>query len=327
MNQYRIKIFMAIVVVFAHTRPLENCSNPIIQTIYSQVAHLSYPFFFLSSGYLLSAKLSSFSDVSQKISITAKSLFKTAKLYSFWSIVYLPLALYAYWRDKTPFMYSVADYIRGFLFIGEHYNSWHLWYLLSTVYALILVIILLRLQLNPKKWTIVVGFVSLLSIFMTEISGNQEALPPLLHIIRLLISNTTSGGRILQGCIFIPVGILMADKNLSIQKWVVLFAGSFLANIFIDNAVVSKLLLISAGISFFGIAIQINLKNHSIYVICRKLSTDVYLIHMYVWSFYCSLVYRAVHFGWDSFVVTAIVSLAVGLLHQHLDKKKKLLRK
>ena len=317
------KIIMAFLVVAAHTHPIEGCTNRTVMAIYGQVTQMTVLFFFLSSGYLLSEKLALASDVALKISITTKYLCKILKMYVVWSLIYLPLAIFAYWKDNTPFLHSVADYIRGFVLIGEHYNSWQLWYLLSTIYALILVIILLRLQWNVQRWPLIIGAVCLLSIFMTEVAESQEVLPVPLHIIRSFVSITTVSGRILHGSIFIPVGILMFRQNLSTKTWLILFSVSFLADVFIENTAVSKVLLFLSAIALFGVIIHIDLKNHYIYKVFRNLSTDIYLIHMYIFSFYCSLIHKEVHFGWDSFLVTAILSLAVGLLHLRFTTKKK----
>ena len=50
----------------------------------------------------------------------------------------------------VPLRNSVLMYIRGFFFWGEQYNSWPLWYLLSTVYALMLILLLLRRKLSYR---------------------------------------------------------------------------------------------------------------------------------------------------------------------------------
>lgn len=317
------KLIMAILVIAIHTHPLENCTNRTVLTIYNQITQMAVPFFFLSSGYLLSAKFSSFSDAQKNIGITFRQTGKILKMYLVWSLIYLPLAILDNWRSGTSFLDNLLSYIRGLVFIGEHYNSWHLWYLLSTVYALILVMALFRFRLNVKKWIIVVSSILGLSIFMDEIAAYSKVLPTVLHLFRTLVALTTVNGRILQGAFFIPIGILMGNKNMSLWKCLVLFTGCFCANFFIENTAISTILTYVCGVALFGILLHINLKEHYIYIILRKLSTDIYLIHMYIFSFYCSLIHKEVHFGLDSFLVTAILSLALGLLHLRFATKKK----
>lgn len=317
------KFIMAIGVVFGHTNPVPASASNLAWAIYEHTVYLAAPIFFLSSGYFLAAKISSFSDTEHNIGITFKGLCKTAKMYFVWSIVYLPLALFAYWSEKTPFLYNIYDYVRGLVFLGEHFNSWHLWYLLSSVYAYIFVIVLFRLRLNYKKWIIAAGSVCLLSILITELAVYSGELPAVLQVIRALLSSTIATGRLLHGSFFIPAGILMANKNLSKRTCLFLFAGCFLGNYLIENSAISTMLMHVSAIALFGFVLHIDLKDHRIYIVLRKLSTYIYLIHMYIWTFYYSLVYKKVHYGWDSFIVTAIISITVGILHLHLSKKKK----
>lgn len=317
------KMFMALVVVSGHTRPFVNCSNPIVLAIYNQILYLAVPFFFLASGYMFSRKLSSFSDTKQNVNVTIAYLCRLTKMYLIWSLIYLPLAILAYWRDDLSLFHSILSYVQDLVLVGHHYNSWHLWYLLSSIYAYIFVLVMLRLQLNHKKWIITIGFVCLLSIFIDEISAYSKPLPAVLHAVRSLISRTIVSGRILRGAFFIPVGILMGNRNISLRKCLILFIGCFCVNFFIENELISNILTYVCGVALFGTLLHINLRDQYIYIVLRKLSTDVYLIHMYIWSIYCSLVYKKVHFGWDSFFVTSILSLAVGILHLRFTAKKK----
>lgn len=317
------KFLMAIGVVFGHTNPVPASAGNLAWVIYEHTVYLAAPIFFLSSGYFLAAKISSPSDAAHNIGITLKGLYKTAKMYLVWTIVYLPLALFAYWSEKTPVFYNIYDYFSGLVFRGEHFNSWHLWYLLSSVYAYLFVIVLFRLRLDFKKWIIPIGCVCLLSIAVTELTAYSGELPTVFHVARSLLSSTIATGRILYGSIFIPAGFLMARKNLSKHTCLFLFAGCCLGNYFIENSAVSTLLMHVSAIALFGFVLHADLKDHRIYIVLRKLSTNIYLIHMYIWTFYYSLVYKNIHYGWDSFIVTAIISVTVSILQLHLSKKKK----
>ena len=131
-----------------------------------------------------------------------------------------------------------------------------------------------------------------------------------------------SSGRILRGAFFIPVGMFMSDRRISKGVYMILFAGCFCTNYFIDSSVISSLLLYLTSIAFFGIILSLNLKDYSIYPIIRKLSIIIYLIHMYVWTFYYALVYKEKTFGWDNFIVTLAICLTIGLFYCYLSRKK-----
>lgn len=51
------KFIMAIAVIAIHTNPLINYNNIGINYIYNNLVSMAVPFFFISSGYLLSKKL------------------------------------------------------------------------------------------------------------------------------------------------------------------------------------------------------------------------------------------------------------------------------
>jgi peptidoglycan/LPS O-acetylase OafA/YrhL len=126
---------MAIAVVAIHTHLLENCKNDIIIKIYSSIVELAVPFFFLTSGFLLSAKMSFSFNKKNDIIRTKKQTKKIVKMYILWTLIYLPLAVYHLLSSETSPVRATLIYIKGFIFVGEQYNSWPLWYLLSTIYA------------------------------------------------------------------------------------------------------------------------------------------------------------------------------------------------
>ena len=71
---------MAFVVVAAHTHPLEYCTVATIKLVYNNFVALAVPFFFLSSGYLLSLKMK-YPFVDTDIYKIKKQLVKIVKMY------------------------------------------------------------------------------------------------------------------------------------------------------------------------------------------------------------------------------------------------------
>src|SRR5574344_1943497 len=129
---------MAIIVVAIHTHPLENCKIEWINSIYSSLITLAVPFFFISKGFLLEKKINSGGNNRE---VLKSSIIKYIKLYLIWSLVYFPLALIPYFTNDYSIFKSVALYIRGFVFLGENFNSWILWYILSVIYLLSIIYI------------------------------------------------------------------------------------------------------------------------------------------------------------------------------------------
>ena len=51
------KLLMSICVIAIHTHPLKNCTNQIINLLFSKTVNLAVPFFFLASGFFLAFKM------------------------------------------------------------------------------------------------------------------------------------------------------------------------------------------------------------------------------------------------------------------------------
>ena len=136
------KFIFSICVIAIHTHPLESIDNKLILNLYDAIVQLSVPFFFISTGFLIGRNNIASGKECNDTSLIKKSLIKTTNLYIFWSIIYLPLAILEYIKSGRSIVYDALLYVRDFLFVGQHYNSWMLWYLLSCIYSLIFIYVL-----------------------------------------------------------------------------------------------------------------------------------------------------------------------------------------
>jgi len=314
------KFIMAICVIAIHTGPLGHCKNYSILTIYDLIVSMAVPFFFLASGYLLAVKFREYDPKEVKIRIVFKQLSKIIRMYFVWNLIYLPLAIYDYYLWDTSVTKAIFYYIKNFVFIGEHYNSWHLWYLLSTIYAFLFVLLLLRMNVKPIGMLIVSALISIISIGIDELTVSSSSSLNILELAKKIIGYTIANGRIFQGLIFMPIGIYMAHKVIAPKICAIVFAVCFAGNYFVTNSVISNYLLIFTSIALFGVIININLKDHLIYPILRTMSTDIYLIHMYIWTFYYLCVYGKKQFGLDSFIFTTALSVIISYLYYMCKK-------
>ena len=305
------KLLMAFCVVAIHTHPLEHCTITFVNNIYDSFVKMAVPFFFLSSGFLLAQKFESSFAAQNNIAIVRKYLLKIIKMYVIWTIVYLPMAIYHYISSGNGILKSVLLYIRGFIFIGEQYNSWHLWYLLSTIYALALVLIFLYLKLSPNQVVIISSIVFLISIgidYLSAYTGNSNTF---IELLIKMIKVSIGSGRILTGFFYIPLGIVLSHSQPKlIVSWLMLILGYSL-NVFVENSYLSSLLVAISSIGFFCVINSISLPDSIVYPFVRKMSTVTYFVHMYIWTFYYMLVYREKTYGIDCFLVTIAVCLAL----------------
>jgi surface polysaccharide O-acyltransferase-like enzyme len=317
------KFIMAFAVVAIHTEPFVACSNDNFLNEYDILVQLAVPFFFLASGYLLAIKME-YPCGSERDLIRLKGqLFKVIKMYLTWTLIYLPLAIYRYASSGTSFIKSVLLYIRRFIFVGEQYNSWPLWYLLSTIYALSVIGVALKCKRKPGVLIGISVVASVISIGFTTLVNYEGNLTFAISLFRKMIQVSVAGGRVFRGMIYIPVGMVLAHKKLpSTVNWAGFIAG-FVLNCFIDNSIVSSYLLILTAVSLFGIVEGIELKDRKIYSKLRNMSTLIYLIHMYVWTFYYKIVYGGKTYGVDSFIATAVVSTIASLVYVIVRDNKK----
>lgn len=317
------KFFMAIFVIAIHTEPFAGVSNGFILKIFNSTVSLAVPFFFLASGYLLAKKLNWPFNSSDDITAIKKYLFKMIKLYAFWSLIYLPLAVYRYVTGKYSLLSSVLSYIKGFFILGENYNSWILWYLLSTIFALVFILICAKLRFSPYL-TVAIGLCLIsVGIGFDYLVSYSSTLPTILSSLKNLIIVTLGSGRIFKGAFYISCGMLLAHKKINQLVGLPAFLISYVLNYFISNSFVSAYITIISCVSLFITAENIKLKDSPVYPILRKMSTSMYFIHLYVFTFYYYLVYRQKVFGLDSFLVTTFISIAVSFVYVYIKNKKK----
>lgn len=267
-----IKVLAAICVVAIHTKLDNNIFLQIGKDIYAYIVSLAVPFFFTISGYLLASKLGKIEDKKVQKNIILKEIRKYLKLYIMLSFLYLPLTVYGWILNSIEgktVIKNVILLIRGYLVMGEQFYSWPLWYLWSSVLAL-MVIYKIEL-LNRKLICLCVGS------FLLSLSVNCLSVSP-------AIKYTIGSGRIFTGLSYILVGFIVYRWNDKLSnRW---------GYIFITTAIVVSVVFhleySTTNISAFmtvpwlvwGGGIKYN--GYSIIALkAREISKIIYYIHMY----------------------------------------------
>lgn len=307
------KFIMAIFVVAIHTDPIRLCTNTIIRKTYFQLVDCAVPFFFICSGFLLGMKIKNKNDLECRIEGTKKYLLKIIKMYLLWMLIYFPLTIYGYIQEDISLVRGILLYIRGFFFIGEHYNSWMMWYLLSTIYSLIFIIICSKLKLSIKSICAIGTFIILMGFGMTELVNSKEISGEYLLSLKKLIQFTLGNGRIFQGFFYIPLGMTFFGLKDNFVTGFIIFALSYFANYFVDG-MLDKMVVVMCSIGIFLMAKNIKLKDKAIYSYLRTTSTVMYFIHMYIWTIFYSIKYGARTYGVDVFVATTILSIIASIV-------------
>lgn len=155
-----VKIFMAFDVVAMHT----TVGNPLY------IKDLAVPFFFLASGFFLFRKLDACRP-EEEGALRKKWLSRIARMYLVWTVIYLPFTVYGLVKAGNPFIYSLAQFFRNFLFIGENYLSWPLWYLLGMIWAGCIIFMLRKLGV-PIWGMLLAGFALILVAQLSDLESN-----------------------------------------------------------------------------------------------------------------------------------------------------------
>lgn len=317
-----IKFIMAFAVVAIHTNPLVDCKNDIVQIVYNNIVNMAVPFFFLTTGFLLSERMS-FSNKASDISILGHYIGKILKMYFIWMVLYTPLTIYHVFDKNISLKKAMSTYLQGIIFTGEQYNAWPLWYLLSTVYTLCIVILLLKLNASKNSFLIVSIIFSVISIGISWIAGIESSKYSV-EIVQNIIAHTVYNGRIFRGMIFIPIGMCFNFKKISYNMNILIMISSFFLNCILKNYFLRSYLLILTTVSFFGIILNWKLLDHPVYHKLRKMSTIMYLIHMYIWSIYYKVLYGEKTYGLDSFIIASLCGCVVALLYLKVINKFKM---
>lgn len=311
-----VKLIMAIFVIAIHTMPLYNINNEYIKIITESIFRIAVPFFFITSGYLIGNRLKS-KNKKEKLEYIKNSISKNIKLYLLWSIIYLPINLIEYFTNNESIVFNILHYIRGLFFIGEHYNSWMLWFLLSIIYTLILFYIIIKLDLSKNSICFLYIIAFFLHFILDYISINGSDI----GILDKIIKFTINGGRLFQGFYMFISGIFISknyNKLVNRKGLVLRFVTFFVlfAYVNVKNIEILKYLLyIILAIYLLLISLTWNFGNEHNKLRYRKLSTGLYFSHLFVWTVYYAIVYGRKTYGFDSFVCTLIVSSIITYIY------------
>ena len=336
-----MKFIAAILVIAIHTRPFYELNKlartngggyNLICNIGVCLMDIAVPLFFLCTGYLLQEKI--FISKSDEVGeILKTSLLKNIKFYIFWSIIYMPLAIIGYLIAGDLIKQSIFDYVRNFLFRGEHYNSWPLWYLLAVIYAFLYLIMIKRMFLknifeyeaNKRKTFLVYSAFILLAYvvaaLVTFFSDNYEQIGQPAFYLAVGLKGTFGNGRVFSGCYFILIGMLMKTMNNSRGAYGIafIFMGVVLRILyFVPCAKDFGVICMSIGV--FWLCTNIRLKQRKIYLVTRNLSKWMYFLHMYVFSVISWVVFKEMRYGVGMFLAVAVVTVAVGIMIEKIAK-------
>lgn len=288
------KFICAILIVAIHVAPFGPSDKYFLHNYFIQnyLARIAVPFFFIASGYFLYRK-TTLEDF--KIEPTKKYAFKLFKLYLIWSIIYLPSSFAEILRYEGDIFRGIIIYIRNFIFVGSYYQ---LWFLNATIFAVILISLLLYKGISPIKILIAAYIFYLIGLLDQSLFGFllllRSAEPPvaylwnLLEIIQKVIVTTRNG--LFEGFLFVGIGMFFAFYKIKIKKkwalmgfWIFMilmfFEVCFLAFIQFSNQHDMNFFLVPTSFFMFAYILNCKLPDSKIYKNLRVLSSLIFYIH------------------------------------------------
>lgn len=296
-----MKFIMSLLVIAIHVRPFEGYH---IQILFDKISPIAVPFFFIASGYLLSKNFKSISkeEINFKLSTYLK---KTISLYLIWTVIYLPFTIYGCLKEEYNLKQSILSFVRGFLFIGENYYSWPLWYLLALIISVYIIKLLINFNISINKILLISIFLTLIGLYISNFASHDNLIISLYY---KLFSSTRNG--FFVGLLYVSIGFHIALKggfSNKFNKIIILVCSIGIA----FNVPFSVYLF---SYSLFNIVIN---SNSLIYDIdlnknLRSLSTTLYLTHM---IFYGIIRHSFLYHYMSSaylFIITTILCISLG---------------
>ena len=267
-----------------------------VYKLYQSFIYLAVPFFFIASGFLMVERLVMFEKKKDELYFLKTQIKKYMKLYLMWNIVYAPLAVWHYWHAKTVIREIVRSVLLGFFWIGENWNSWILWYLLSSIYSLTYIFVMRKMQRSYKEIFFGGMIIALCAVFLVDYRHELIICSGILGLLLGKASNI--GARVVTGFFYLPLGmnlgIALATKERTIPKavsCVFLLGGLIIIILSSGYGLQYEVGRAVASLSIVDILIDVKLKPSKAYTICRGLSSALYYWHLWVYTILCFILY------------------------------------
>lgn len=315
------KFIMAIFVVAIHTDPLIHYGNRVIQTIYSCLLHSAVPFFFLATGFLLVKNADA--AATDLRSAIRRYLTRTVKLYTLWHILYLPLVIHHFCVNDYTVVKAVLVTLRSYFLVGKNFNADILWYLLSSIYALVFVSLLLKFRLSLTHILLCGGVIYyIFGMQFSYVTYYTEATPTILRTFRQALELAFTTGRVFTGFFYIPLGMLLARKHPPLALGLILMIGGFAGNYLLSGDSGTAMLAVQATGTLITVS-RLALPDAPVYPFLRKTSTNIYFLHQWVMFVYCAVTGQLHRQGPDVFAATLLVSLLLSCILLHFQNRSK----
>ncbi len=315
------KFFLAFFVVACHVHPYGafQSTSFSLRKCLDTLLNVAVPFFFIANGFFLAKKLKKPILSRENAPIVWDSFKKFLRLYAIWTVIYLPITIYYYATSGMAFMDIAMDFVFGLFFKGEHWQSWHLWYLCALLWAHLILLLLIKMKSSDVVGAIVAVLLFALAYVWGNVLSSIDFAP-----IRYLSAIVGSTGRQLTAPLYLAVGILLAKKNAHVLLGVAFIVVGFtIRTLFVKtNGYYSEPSLLLFACGLFIVAKSINLKDRKGFSFLGTASATIYFVHLFVYVIVCLAFYGKIVDGWKIYLIVTAVSVALSVPIHFLRKNK-----
>ena len=305
------KFISSILIIGIHTNLFVDINDTLNFAFVDIVCRLAVPFFAVCSGYFLSKSLAKNEFRAKPIK---KQEWKMIKLYALWTLLYLLYSIPTWIKTGWMSFGAFKDYALATVTQGCHY---HLWYLISLIYALPLFYLCVRFIKNRKLLLVIMillyiikalsyGYARWLPTFMQTILGIGGKFSALFDAVFLLLPLLLLGFFISQKKIslkFSLVGFIVSFSLLTVE--------AFTLKAFGQESVSFIFMTLPTAYFLFSLISQINWKlNGRVCTVLGASSLIIYCFHPMIVGLFFDIVPSSILL----FVITTIISVAVALM-------------
>ncbi|MGN0468831.1 MAG: acyltransferase family protein [Acutalibacteraceae bacterium] len=288
-----VKFIASIFVIGIHTQISSVIQIDFFKNFVDSIFEFAVPFFFVSSGFLLYKFSSSYENLTKRAGRTA---LKFAKIYLLLTALYMPLTVIGYYTNGLSAIKAAIDFVLTFLFAGENYYSWQLWYLLAAAVGMALIYLLLKMKLKVEH---IFAFSAVMFVLGNVLlylhSGGADI--AVVELYFKIFLRTQNG--LFVGMFWLSLGLLIAKCQDKIKTTV--YAVSFAAGtvgIVIDAvhslSCFKNAFLVLFCFGVFGLVLRMKIpKSNTVSKKLRELSTLIYYVHMYFVALFRLVIFRS----------------------------------
>lgn len=317
------KFISSILIIGIHTSLFVDINDTLNFAFVDIVCRLAVPFFAVCSGYFLSKSLAKSEYEAKPIK---KQEWKLIKLYVLWTVLYLLYSIPTWIKTGWMSFGAFKDFALATFKVGSHY---HLWYLISLIYALPLFYLCVKFIKNRR-----VLFIMMLVFYIVKALsyGYSQWLPTFLQTA-FRMGNRFSA---LFDAVFLLLpllllGFFVSQKKISkkvslisfIVSFILLIVEAFTLKSFGQESVSFIFMTFPTAYFLFSLISQLNWKLNG--KVCSALGASsliIYCFHPMAIELFGDWQINSIALFVISSVVSVIVALTVCVLKNNYSKPK-----